>query len=128
MHSWRSGDHLWQITKRSPANYCGLSRRGTAVNPVHARTFLETTPPGARGTHGLQGDIPGSHFGQRIFVPLVSYKPRLITFRTFVLFHRIADAGRMQPASGQRESATNRLGEHGGNGLRPDAAAMQSSP
>jgi hypothetical protein len=31
----------------------------------------------------------------------------------------------MKTASGQRESATNRLGEHGGNGLRPDAAGMQ---
>jgi hypothetical protein len=28
----------------------------------------------------------------------------------------------MYVASGQRESATNRLGEHGGTGLRPDAA------
>ncbi len=41
--------------------------------------------------------------------------PRLITFQTFVPFHPIADAGRMESASGQRESAANRrLETHGG--------------
>ena len=46
---------------------------------------------------------------------------------TFVPFPRDASAVRMYVASGQRESATNRLGEHGGK-PKGDAAAMQSSP
>src|SRR6266700_4916844 len=46
-------------------------------------------------------------------------RSRWITFQTFVPFHSIADAGRMQSASGLRDSATNRLGEHGGMGLGP---------
>ena len=59
-------------------------------------------------------------------LPWVSFWPeilltrsRLIRFQTFVPFHSIADAARMQSASGQRDSATNRLGEHGGMGLGP---------
>src|SRR6266568_3381203 len=46
-------------------------------------------------------------------------RSRLIRFQTFVPFHPIADAARMQSASGQRDSATNRHGEHGGMGLGP---------
>ena len=42
-------------------------------------------------------------------------RSRLITFQTFVPFHLITDAGKMQSASGQRESAANRrLETHGG--------------
>jgi|ERR1035437_1431977 hypothetical protein len=44
--------------------------------------------------------------------------------QTFVPFLRAVTSGRMQSASGLRESATNRLGEHGGK-PKGDAAAMQ---
>ena len=44
---------------------------------------------------------------------------------TFVLLSPEMAAGRMSAASGQRESATNRLGEQRWYGPRPDAAEMQ---
>jgi len=47
---------------------------------------------------------------------------------TFVPFSRDAGAVRMYVASGQRESATNRLGEHGGMGFGPMRQKCKRSP
>ena len=65
--------------------------------------------------HDIKGVVcrgyPRSCFGTEILLT----RSRLITFQTFVPFHLITDAGRMQSASGQRESAANRrLETHGG--------------
>jgi hypothetical protein len=52
------------------------------------------------------------------------WKPKLwasICYRliTFVPFYRDGRTARIHSASGQREGATNRLGEHGGMGFGP---------
>jgi hypothetical protein len=47
---------------------------------------------------------------------------------TFVPLTPEAAAGRLTTASGQRESATNRLGEHGGMGLGPMRQKCKGSP
>jgi hypothetical protein len=44
---------------------------------------------------------------------------QLIPIQTFVPFRRSVSQAKIWTASGQRESATNRLGEHGGVGFGP---------
>jgi hypothetical protein len=80
--------------------------------------------PSARREDPLQGVLPPPFLPEELLCGPLYTKPILIELdwlrsETFEPFHLIADARKMQSASGQRESATNRLGEHGGLGFGP---------
>lgn len=77
------------------------------------------------------GGAPASIPAREIASPSPQHKPVLtgldwLRSKTFGLFQQNGNASRMQSASGLRDKRNQPTGEHGGYGLRPDAAAMQT--
>ena len=94
-----------------------------AQNATRIREKLHSCPP--RPSPG----VPSPPVPRGLFWPgNFTYRSRWITFQTFVPFHSIADAGRMQFASGQRDQRDQPTWRARWYGPRPDAAGMQSSP
>ena len=101
-------DLVWS-NRRTTYNISNSAQaRSHECQPENApgiREKLRSCPP--RPSPGVPSPpVPGVCFGLEILLT----RSRWITSQTFVPFHRSGGASRIQSASGQRESATNRRG------------------